>query len=108
MDILLKASVRCSAGFFKIPTYRVWVNDNLYTEREFWVDFTHDMIVEHMTVDLDIGEQSVVKLEKIRPKSNSIVWISNLEVTYDKKNYIMKYERDTVLNDIQRISFEIV
>lgn len=83
MEVRIEAHVY---AFYEhnVPTYRIWVDDNLYTEREFWPDCNVSYIEEHLIVDVEPGKHTL-KLEKIRPKNREWVWVERLVLTSDNK-----------------------
>lgn len=87
------------------PIYRIWVNDNLHTEREFWVDPTELVIVEQIIIDVEPGEHTLT-IEKVQPRHGSWVWIERTVVTAGDNGYDSKYEIKK--QNKQVINFKIV
>lgn len=63
------------------PVYRFWINDNLYYEREFWVDCLSNFIEEEMFVELDVGEHTLI-IEKL-PTFYGKIWIEKIILKYN-------------------------
>ena len=86
------------------PTYRIWVNDNLYTEREFWTNPYENYVIENLIIDVEPGIHTLT-LEKVRPRYGEWVWIERT---------LIEFENNTVDNlygiekqDKQTINFKI-
>ncbi len=105
MDIKLNLHV-FSYYEFTVPTYRIWVNDYLYIEREFPkdIDMFRSYVNEQITVELGLGEHSIV-LEKVRPKGNSYIWAEKLIVMYEK--HLKEIGLDINLESKQIIKFKL-
>jgi hypothetical protein len=90
MDVRLNVEVY-SYYEGKCPTYRIYVNDHLYNEREFWVDCLVNLIEEEIFVDIDYGKHTLT-IEKIMPPQAKI-WVEKITLSYN--------------NTIREISFPI-
>lgn len=85
MDIKINAEVY--AYYENKPiVYRIWVNDQLYNEREFWVDCISHFIEEEVIVDLDVGMHELT-IEKVKPDGLGKLWFENITVTLDENIY---------------------
>ena len=62
------------------PVYRIWINDNLYTERTFWPDCLIEFIQEEMFFELNHGKH-IITLEKITEPTAKI-WAEKLVIKY--------------------------
>lgn len=103
MEVRIKAHL-CAFYQHVVPTYRIWVNDNLYTEREFWINPLEDMIVENIIVEIEPGEHTIT-LEKVRPRNREWVWIERLLIVAGNNNYDIGFELKK--QDKQVIPFKI-
>lgn len=56
----------------KPPSYRIYVDDDLITERTFIWDTNRNYIEEHVIIDAPVG-QHVLKVENITPELGTIV-----------------------------------
>lgn len=81
MEVRIQAQVY---SFYEhnVPTYRIWVDDNLYVEREFWPDPIAHFIEELLIVDVDPGKHTIT-LEKVRPRYREWAWIERVIITKD-------------------------
>lgn len=61
------------------PTYRVWLDDFLFAEREHWIDHSMYFINEIMAADLSDGEH-LIKIERVRPRKLAHIWWQSLLV----------------------------
>lgn len=102
----VKISAHVYAYYEEIaPTYRIWVNNNLYLEREFWPNPLDHYIEEHMIVEIELGVHEII-LEKIRPRhDNSCVWIERVCVSYE--NTMLDIGLDFSKNTKQVIHFKL-
>jgi hypothetical protein len=64
---------------YECPIYRFWINDNLYNEREFWVDCNTTYIEEEMYAELEPGEHTIT-IEKVKPATYAKIWIEKLVI----------------------------
>jgi hypothetical protein len=69
---------------YQCPSYRIWVDDTLYNEREFWTDCLSNYIQEEMHVDLEPGMHSLT-IEKIS-SPHAKIWIEKAVVETENKN----------------------
>jgi hypothetical protein len=76
MNAIIFVTVQADAGS---PTYRIWVDDLLIVERDFWPDVNERVIREQIYLDLEAGEHTI-KLENIPKKTVGKVWISECTV----------------------------
>jgi hypothetical protein len=53
------------------PTYRVYFNDELMTEREYIWDNKHHILQEHIPVTIDVTVPHTVRIQAIRPLSGT-------------------------------------
>lgn len=86
------------------PTYRIWVNDNLYIEREFWTNPYENYVIENMIIDVEPGAH-LLTIEKVRPRYGEWVWIERMLLT--AKNYSSDMVFDIKKQDRQVIKFKI-
>ena len=63
------------------PIYRVWINDTLYIEREFWTDCLTNFIEEEIYVELESGEHQII-VEKVR-NNPARLWVEKFILTYE-------------------------
>jgi hypothetical protein len=75
----------------KMPTYRIWVNDNLYTEREFWTNSLENFIIENIILEVEPGDHTIT-IEKVRPRHGEWVWIERMKMTYENTNVDSGFE----------------
>lgn len=87
-----------------IPTYRIWVNDNLYTEREYWPNCSINYIEEQMIIEVQPGKHKIT-LEKVRPKNAEWVWIERV-IIYAEGN-TQDIGLDLTKQDRQVIEFTV-
>lgn len=86
------------------PVYRIWINDNLFIEREYWVDCLSNLIEEEIFAELDVGEHTLT-LEKAKPFPNAKIWIENIILTYDNNRKELNFPIQP--QDKQIIKFKI-
>lgn len=85
------------------PIYRIWINDQVYIERPFWIDCLKEFINEVMFFELEPGEHTIT-LEKVFP-SPAKIWAEKFTIKYrDKKNV---FEFPVNPQDKQIIKFKI-
>lgn len=85
------------------PIYRIWVDDTLYNEREFWTDCLANYIEEEMYVDLEEGEHTLT-LERVTAPYAKL-WIEKVVISYEENEEILKFEIDP--QDKQTVKFLI-
>jgi hypothetical protein len=85
------------------PIYRIWVNDTLYNEREFWTDCLSNYIEEEIYVDLEPGLHTLT-LEKVTVHQAK-VWFERVIVEHGTLKEILNFS--TVPQDKQTIKFLI-
>lgn len=92
------------------PTYRLWVNNLLFGERNYWIDFNEFIIDELIIVDLEPGEH-FIKLEKVRPRNQGHIWYQSFKVFKEDTNeWLHSIEiptKDIVLSDQYLIPFTL-
>lgn len=86
------------------PVYRIWVNDTLYNEREFWVDWQNNYIEEELHLELESGEHTLI-LEKVLSGATNKVWIEKIVFKYPNNCTTGTYPPDP--QDKQIIKFKI-
>lgn len=89
---------------YQCPVYRFWINDNLYNEREFWVDCLTNYIEEEMHVELNVGEHTLT-IEKIKPASHAKIWVEKLVLKYNDTKKEINFPIEP--RDKQIIKFKI-
>lgn len=86
------------------PVYRIWINDTLYLEREYWIDWKATYIEEELHVDLEKGTHTIL-LEKIVTGATNKIWVEKMSYQY------VGYLTTTIFGidpqDKQIINFEI-
>ena len=88
---------------YQCPSYRIWVDDTLYNEREFWTDCLSNYIQEEMHVDLEPGMHSLT-IEKIS-SPHAKIWIEKAVVETEKTTEIFNFAINP--DDKQTIKFLI-
>lgn len=66
--------------------YRIWIDNQLYTEREYWVDCISHFIEEEMYVDLEVGLHELT-IEKVKPDGLGKLWFENIAVQFNEHVY---------------------
>lgn len=85
------------------PIYRIWIDDTLYNEREFWTDCLANYIEEEIYVDLETGKHELI-LERVTAPYAKL-WIENVVIEYEGKQEVLKFKIDP--QDKQTIKFHI-
>lgn len=88
---------------YQTLVYRIWINDNLYNEREFWTDCLSNYIEEEMFADLKPGEHTLT-LEKISPSFGKI-WTEKLVLNFNNFEKVLDFPINP--QDKQIIKFTI-
>lgn len=102
MEVRITADV--NAFFYDVnPTYRIWIDDVLYVERDFWLDWQTYFIREEIFIELEPGAHTLL-LEKIRPSGASI-WIERF--TFEQNTKTTSAECGINPQDKQTIQFNI-
>lgn len=102
--MIVKINVDVYAYYeYQCPSYRIWVNDTLYNEREFWTDCLSNYIEEEMFVELNPGNHSIT-IEKISSPLAKI-WVEKVIVTCDTSTEIFNFGINP--DDKQTIKFLI-
>lgn len=86
------------------PVYRIWVNDTLYNEREFWPDCLINYIEEEIHVELE-KEENTLLIEKVSKDPKHKIWAEKVVIKY--KNIIETKTFDLDPQDKQIIKFKI-
>lgn len=98
------------------PTYRLWINDILHSERYYWIDGREFYIDELMFFDLEPGEH-ILKIEKVRPLNLGYIWYqkfqlicptTNISIDIPTKNVKLdtEYLIPFMINNIQELDNE--
>lgn len=69
------------------PIYRIWVDDTLYNEREFWTDCLSNYIEEEIYVHLEAGEHTLT-LERVTSPAAKL-WIEKMIIEYEDNREIL-------------------
>lgn len=85
------------------PNYRIWINDTLYNERQFWVNWTREYIEELMYFDLENGEHTII-IEKISALDAKL-WAEKLIIKYKDRKKVFEFPINP--QDKQIIKFTI-
>lgn len=85
------------------PIYRIWIDDTLYNEREFWTDCLSNYIEEEIYVNLDAGEH-VLTVERITAPAAKI-WVEKVVISYEGKHEVLSFQVNP--EDKQTIKFLI-
>lgn len=85
-------------------TYRIWINDQLYNEREYWVDCISHYIEEEISVELEVGLHELT-IEKVKPVGLGKLWFGNITVSTTGTVYNIMSKIDP--QDKQTVKFKI-
>lgn len=86
------------------PVFRIWINDNLYSEREFWADWTREYVEEAMSFELEPGEHTII-LETIASPLSKI-WAERLVLKYENTEKVLTFPLDPQHKQIIKFTIE--
>lgn len=102
MDVKINADV-CAYYEHQYPIYRIWVDDSLHIEREFWTDCLSNYIEEEIYVDIEPGTHTLT-LERVTVPQAKL-WFEQVIVEHNNTKEIFHF--GTVPQDKQTIKFLI-
>ena len=103
--MLVKINVHVFAYYQDVcPAYRIWVNDTLYNERDFWPDWKINFIEEELYVEIEPGEHEII-LEKVISGETNKIWIEKVVFEYPNNTVIGEFPPNP--QDKQIVKFKI-
>jgi hypothetical protein len=84
--------------------YRIWVDNHLHNEREYWVDCVSHFIEEEIYVELEVGVHELT-IEKVKPVGSGKLWFENITVQINDIIYNIMSKLDP--QDKQTVKFKV-